>query len=118
VVPFIIAGIIMMTGYVSILILFSSAIRDETPVDHVGMFQGIRLLAYVLVPMIIGPMIGSGLINGFSHQTYVNSYGETVLLPVGVLFIASAIAGLLLYLFAFCFPKQKKKAAGAAHKAQ
>ena len=118
VIPFIIAGIIMMTGYVSILILFSSAIRDETPVDHVGMFQGIRLLAYVLVPMIIGPMIGSGLINAVSTQTYVNSYGETVLLPVGVLFTASAVVGLLLYFFAFRFPKQTKKAADAARKAQ
>ena len=107
----------MMTGYVSILILFSSAIRDETPVDHVGMFQGIRLLAYVLVPMIIGPMIGSGFINAVSTQTYVNSYGETVLLPVGVLFTASAVVGLLLYFFAFRFPKQTKKAADAARKA-
>ncbi|MEE3488476.1 MAG: MFS transporter [Bulleidia sp.] len=95
---FIIAGTIMMSGYVSILVIFTSALRDYTPVEHVGMFQGIRLCAYVLVPMVVGPAIGSFLINHSDAGTYVNGYGETVNLPVPAIFVAAAAVSLFILL--------------------
>lgn len=95
---FIIAGTIMMSGYVAISVVFMATVRDYTPLKHVGMFQGIRLFAYVLIPMIVGPWIGNFLIQQFSQGTYVNSYGEVVLLPVPMLFVIAAIISLLLLL--------------------
>lgn len=93
---FVIAGTIMMSGYVSISVIFMSAIRDYTPKDHVGMFQGIRLFAYVLIPMIIGPAIGNFLISHSDAGTYVNGYGETVSLPVPAIFVAAGALALLI----------------------
>lgn len=93
---FVIAGTIMMTGYAAVSVVFMSAVRDYTPIDHVGMFQGIRLLAYVLLPMLIGPYIGTFLIDHSDAGTYINSYGELVSLPVPALFVASALISLLI----------------------
>ena len=95
-IPFIICGTIMMSGYVAISVVFMSAIRDYTPIEHVGMFQGIRLLAYVLIPMVVGPFIGDYLIHHYTQGTYINTYNEVVELPVAALFVASAIVALLI----------------------
>ena len=91
-------GTIMMIGFVFISIILMSTIRDYTPLDHVGMFQGIRIIAYVMIPMIIGPYIGSFLIERFSKGTYTNSYNEVVKLPVSYIFIASAVVSLLIFI--------------------
>lgn len=91
-------GSFMMTGYVLISIILSANIRDYTPRDHVGMFQGIRIIAFVLVPMLIGPYIGSFLTDAISSGTYINSYNEIVNLPVKEIFVAAALVSLLIYI--------------------
>ena len=93
---FTIIGSVMMGGFVMISIILMSTIRDHTPLEHVGMFQGIRLLAYVLIPMIIGPYIGDLIIHMSDAGTYINEYGETVSLPVAGVFFAAAAACLLI----------------------
>jgi len=32
------------------------------PADQRGQFEGIRIIAFVLIPMVFGPMIGTGFI--------------------------------------------------------
>jgi MFS family permease len=93
---FTIIGSVIMGGFVMISIILMSTIRDHTPLEHVGMFQGIRLLAYVLIPMIIGPNIGDLIIHMSDAGTYINEYGETVSLPVAGVFFAAAAACLLI----------------------
>lgn len=107
---FIIAGTIMMTGFVAISVVFMSTIRDYTPMEHVGMFQGIRLLAYVLIPMIVGPFIGDFIIQQFSTGTYVNGYNEVVNLPVSWIFVASAFLSLFIFLPSRYIFQNKKRA--------
>ena len=107
---FIIAGTIMMTGFVAISVVFMSTIRDYTPMEHVGMFQGIRLLAYVLIPMIVGPFIGDFIIQQFSTGTYVNGYNEVVNLPVSWIFVASAFLALFIFLPSHYIFQNKKGA--------
>lgn len=105
---FTVIGSLMMTGFVAVSVILMSTIRDYTPAAHVGMFQGIRLLAYVLIPMVIGPNIGNAIINALSSGTYVNDYGEMVNLPVAQVFFAAAAGVLLIYLPAhFLFKKEK-----------
>ena len=95
---FTVIGSAMMIGFVLISVILMSTIRDYTPLEHVGNFQGIRLLMYVLVPMIIGPYIGDLLINTLSLETYMNDYMEIVKLPVKEIIIAAGVASLLILL--------------------
>ena len=105
------AGTVMMCGFVAISVIFLSAVRDYTPAEHVGMFQGIRLLAYVLIPMIIGPNIGNAIIERMSNGTYVNAYGELVRLPVSAVFVAAALMSLTVLIPCFILFGKKRSSA-------
>lgn len=54
----------MMMGYLAATASFNAVIRKYTPVDKVGLFQGLRIFASVLIPMLIGPWIGSTICGG------------------------------------------------------
>ncbi len=54
-------GFVMISGYIFISALCGSLIRDYTPKGEVGKLQGIRMCFSVLVPMIVGPMIGNAI---------------------------------------------------------
>ena len=56
--------LLMMSGYLSATACFNAVIRKYTPLDKVGLFQGLRLVASVLIPMLIGPWIGSRICGG------------------------------------------------------
>ena len=56
-----IAGFVMITGYIFVTALCGSTVRDYTPVDAVGRFQGVRMVFSVLIPMLIGPAIGNAI---------------------------------------------------------
>jgi MFS family permease len=56
-----IAGFVMITGYILISALCGSLIRDYTPSGEVGKLQGVRMIFSVLIPMIVGPMIGNAI---------------------------------------------------------
>lgn len=64
-------------------------IRDETPRDKVGHFQGIKMIFAVLIPMVTGPYIGAYVIKD-SNQTYID-LGVTKQVPTPNIFIAAAI---------------------------
>lgn len=49
------AGIVMMAGYLIGTAVLGAIVRDETPKEEVGLFQGVRMVFVVLVPMIVGP---------------------------------------------------------------
>ncbi len=54
-------GFIMITGYIFISALCGSLIRDYTPKGEVGKLQGVRMCFSVLIPMILGPMMGNAI---------------------------------------------------------
>ena len=56
-----IAGFVMITGYIFVTALCGSTVRDLTPTDAVGRFQGVRMVFSVLIPMLIGPAIGNAI---------------------------------------------------------
>ena len=56
--------LLMMSGYLSATACFNAVTRKYTPLDKVGLFQGLRLVASVLIPMLIGPWIGSTICGG------------------------------------------------------
>ena len=84
-----VAGTVMMGGYMMMTAALGANIRDWTPRDRVGHFQGIRMIFAVLLPMVIGPAIGAAVIRG-SDSTYVE-LGQVKTVPTPGIFLAAAL---------------------------
>lgn len=84
-----IAGCVMMSGFMLVTAILSATVRDHTPAGKVGMFQGIRMIFAVLLPMVIGPFIGSAVIKG-GGETYVD-LGVVKNVPTPGIFLAAAL---------------------------
>jgi MFS family permease len=103
------AGCVMMSGYMLVTAALSGIIRDNTPRDKIGHFQGIRMIFGVLFPMIIGPIIGAEVIRG-SDSTYIE-LGVVKTVPTPGIFLAAAIVLLLVIPFVIILKKQSAKEA-------
>ena len=91
--PLVFAGsLLMMSGYLAGMAVFGAVIRDYTPANRAGMFQGLRIVGQVLIPGIIGPAIGAAVLKG--AEVIVNSDGTTSFVPNRNIFLAALIAGL------------------------
>lgn len=89
-----ISGTILMTGYMVSTALLGAKVRDYTPEKEAGLFQGIRMVFAVLLPMVTGPYIGMGCyyINK-QVEVYPNEYGvmEEAVVPNQNIFLGAAI---------------------------
>lgn len=56
-----IGSMLMLSGYLGSVACFGAEIRNNTPAGRVGLYQGVRIFMVVLVPMLIGPWIGSAI---------------------------------------------------------
>ena len=86
----IIGGIVLMTGYLVSTAVLGAKVRDYTPEKEVGLFQGVRMIFVVLIPMIIGPLIGNALCR-IGGTPYQNEYDQTVYPPNKWLFLVTGI---------------------------
>lgn len=102
-----IAGVVMMAGYMLIAATLSALIRDYTPVGQVGVFQGVRMVFNVMLPMVIGPFIGALLIQT-SNGVY-EELGQTKGIPTPIIFAAAAVA-VLTVLIPLIFLKRNREA--------
>jgi MFS family permease len=87
-----VAIFVMAFGMVAKLIVTGAWIKDLTPPASAGQFQGIRMIFWVLLPMIIGPFIGERIITFFGEAVVVD--GKAGFLPTHLIFVAAAIATL------------------------
>ncbi|MBP3494785.1 MAG: MFS transporter [Clostridia bacterium] len=67
-VPVFIGSLLMMCGYLSANAVFGAVIRDNTPQNKAGMFQGLRIVGQVLIPGIVGPFIGAMVLKGAKKE--------------------------------------------------
>lgn len=104
----IISGIIMMFGYIAAGTSINASLREYTPKGKEGSFQGIRMIFQVALPMIIGPLIGQAIVN-YSSNTYVNDFGETQNLPQNLIWLASAIVLITVFIPTIILVIQEKK---------
>jgi len=86
-------SLLMMCGYLSGMAVFGALIRDYTPQNKAGMFQGLRIVGQVLIPGIIGPAIGAAVLK--NAATIVNDDGTTSFIPNRNIFQAAFIAALV-----------------------
>ena len=82
--------ILVMSG------LFTASYRDYIPKGKEGLFQGCRIVMYVLIPMIIGPLIAQAIISAFNAGV-----AESDIVYPMELFLGSAVVLL------FCFIPSK-----------
>ena len=98
----------MMCGYLSGMAVFGAMLRDHTPENKAGMFQGQRIIAQVLIPGIIGPAIGAAVLK--NAELIQNSDGTTSFIPNENIFLAAFIAALVIWVtFIPLFRKLKKQ---------
>lgn len=93
-----IAGFVMITGFIFVSALTGAIVRDNTPPESAGKLQGVRMVFSVLIPMIVGPMIGNG-INKAMNVPLENAGADamtTEYIPAPEIFLAGAIVSCLL----------------------
>ena len=88
--------------------LFGAKVRDYTPEGKAGLFQGIRMIFVVMIPMVTGPYIGEALCN-INKQTYINEYGKEVLLPNQYIFLGVAVVLALTIIPTIILMKNERK---------
>lgn len=107
--PDIIGGIILMSGFLLATAVFNAKIRDYTPENEVGLFQGVRMIFAVLLPMVSGPYIGQAVsyINGVY---YVDDFNQTSIQPNSYIFLFTALGMLFVFIPLFILFKKEKAA--------
>lgn len=107
--PVFFGSLCMMMGYLSSNAIFGAMMRTYTPPEQVGLFQGLRIVAQVLVPGVIGPAIGAAVLK--NAELVVNGDGTTSFLPNANIWLAAFAAGVVLCgLLALLFARLKKDA--------
>ena len=104
-----IGSLLMMCGYLCGAAIFGANIRDLTPENKAGMFQGIRIIGQVLIPGVIGPIIGSYVLK--DAETIIGSDGTESFLPNANIFLAALIVLIVLaaLITVLNFVKKSKK---------
>jgi MFS family permease len=68
-------------------------LKDLLPEQNRGKFLGIRMIFWIAIPMVVGPWIGSTLIQNFGIPTVQN--GEAGFIPVPIIFQVGSLIALL-----------------------
>lgn len=100
-----IAGLLWQAFSVAAGIASTAWLKDLLPEESRGKFLGIRMIFWVMMPMVVGPAIGSWLIQSFGIPTHMG--GEAGFIPVPIIFQVGSIISLLA-LIPLVFTKDKK----------
>lgn len=68
-------------------------LKDLLPEQNRGKFLGIRMIFWIAIPMVVGPWLGSTLIQNFGIPTVIN--GEAGFIPVPIIFQVGSLIALL-----------------------
>ena len=80
----------VVLGNALVNILFGAAVKDFIPEGKAGLFQGIRMIFTVLLPMVIGPVIGDMACQK-AAQTIINEVGAEVIVPAKDMFLWAGV---------------------------
>ena len=90
----IVARVFLYVGYFLMSVIATAMFKNLTPEESRGKFEGVRMVFVVLLPMIIGPQIGSALIDAYGIAP--------------ILYIVTGIVGLLAYIPIVLIKKTKE----------
>ncbi len=72
---FILGGTMIEGASLLAAALFNATARDYTPEEKAGCFQGIRIIIFVMLPMIIGAIVNPLVVNGFGPV--IDGFGKS-----------------------------------------
>ncbi len=88
-------GFLWQAFSVAVSVASVAWLKDLLPEESRGKFLGIRMIFWIAIPMVVGPWIGSTLIQNYGIPTVL--IGETGFVPAPIIFqVGSAIALLAL----------------------
>ena len=109
-IPLLICIFLVGTGYVLIMQTGMIWVRGLFPKEARGQFEGIRVLFFTLIPMIIGTIIGNIIIKSTAQmQEIKDSYGNIIDVPQENLFLIAGIIVALTLIPLFFASKEYKK---------
>lgn len=97
-----------LIGYVVIMIQFGANVRDSIPQDKVGLFQGVRMIFFVLIPMVVGPTLGNYATKN-STVTITDVSGAESMLPTEMMFLYAAVVAVLIFIPLIPYLKKDKQ---------
>ena len=103
--PVFLSSLVMMCGFLGTGAMLGAKVRTHTPENKSGMFQGLRIVAQVLIPGIIGPAIGAKVLA--NADTILNDDGTTSFIPNANIFLVALIV--LLFVWVVMIPLYKKE---------
>lgn len=95
-VPLMVAKGLQMLGMMSMVVAATVEFKNLLPQNQNGQFEGVRMIFVNLIPMVIGPAIGSALISLFGIQTVIE--GEAATVPTPIIYVACGICGCLAFI--------------------
>ena len=111
---FVVGGTLIEGASLLVAGLFNASARDYTPKDKAGCFQGVRIIIYVTVPMILASLFTPLIINGFGEE--LKSYNDLITSNSGYnigdkvypfeLFLFSAVAAAFVFVPSVIVRKQ------------
>ena len=100
-------SVLMLCGYLGACACFGAEIRNNTPLDRVGLFQGVRIFMVVLIPMLIGPWIGSTISASSSSMVGFGVVGDGFT-PSSLIFLGGAVVAALTFLVLLAMRRVRK----------
>ena len=104
--PVFVASLLMMCGFLGTGAMLGAKVRTHTPENKSGMFQGLRIVAQVLIPGIIGPAIGARVLA--NADTIINDDGTTSFIPNANIFLVALIVALFVWVVMIPLYKKEK----------
>jgi len=92
-----ICGTLMMGAYLAALVPLNALARDVMPKGRAGAFSGVRMVFFVLIPMIVGPFIGSTIIENGGAGQFVGDMGVEYI-PIPHIFLAGSIIAIFTFI--------------------
>ena len=105
-VPVFISSLVMMCGFLGTGAMLGAKVRTHTPENKSGMFQGLRIVAQVLIPGVIGPAIGARVLA--NADTILNDDGTTSFIPNANIFLVALIVALFVWVALIPLYKKEK----------
>ena len=105
----IIAATILMSGYLVGTACLGAIIRDYTPKGEVGLFQGVRMIFAVMIPMIVGSNVSQLVFNLTSELYESTTTFEEIYAPnANMFYVAAAFMALAVIPGSFFFFAERK----------
>jgi MFS family permease len=111
-IPLLLLGMLLAgAGYVLILQTITAWLKNLYPETQRGQFEGIRLIFFVCIPMVLGPAIGTPIVTHLGKTVMVA--GNPQVVPTGVLFRISALVSMLTLVPLWFAERERRRRLGA-----